>query len=135
MSEPSSAWIVLEASSTSLVRWVANQDAVPVTTGNRFLTEPSYNSARLLVNALDKVVHLYVAALSSIHVESAEVLSAVLHTELPSIWTGGWIRTTDSLDKDLTVALAAKVRDWVADLQSSGQVSPSIGVKELRPEL
>ncbi len=133
MSRTESARIVLEASGTSLVRWVANQDAVPVA-GVRFLNEPSYNSAKFLVNDLDKVVHLYAAALSSVDVEKAEILSAVLHAELPSIWTAGWIKATDSIDFDLTVALAAKARDWFADLQASGQVTPSIGIRVLRPE-
>jgi hypothetical protein len=125
--------IVLEASTTSLVRWVENQEAIPMKAGVAFLNQPSYASAQALVNALDNVVHVYVAAVSSADPEKATSLNAILHTELSSIWTSGWVKGTDSMETDLTIALAAKTRDWVADLQASGQVSPSIEIRILRP--
>jgi hypothetical protein len=128
------AQIVLEGSTLSLLNWVANQDGLPLDITGDFLEKPSFNSAKLLVSALDKVVHVYVTALSpSLDFVGADLLNSVLHTELPSIVAGGWIRSSETLGDDLTVAVAAKLRGWIVDLQASGQVSGSIHIRELRP--
>ncbi|MHB8572612.1 MAG: hypothetical protein ACYDAY_06605 [Candidatus Dormibacteria bacterium] len=132
MGSISAADVLLEATSTSLVSWVGNQAALP-TQGADFLNRPTYASARILVNALDQVVHVYVSALGALDLGKTEALSAMLHTELPSLWTGGWIQSPETVGQDLAVGLAAKVRDWVSDLQASGQVTPSIRVRALRP--
>jgi hypothetical protein len=134
MGSPKNAQVVLDGSTTSLVTWLENEAAIPMEAAEGFLARPTYSSARILVNSVDKVVHVYMAALSLVQSSLAQRLGPVLHTELPSVWSAGWIRTSETVGADVAVGLAARLRDLVADLQASGQVTPSIVIHQLRPQ-
>jgi hypothetical protein len=134
MAASASAQIVLDGSATSLVRWVVSRDALPVEASADFLNRPSYSAARTLVNSLDRVLHVYVSAVSSVSYGKAQTVNLVLHTELPAVITGGWIRRTESISEDLTVGIAAKLRDWFAGLKSGGQLGSDLQISSLHPK-
>lgn len=134
MAASASAEIVLDGSVTSLVRWVVSREALPIEANADFLNRPSYSAARVLVNSVDRVLHIYVSAVSSVSSGKAQTVNVVLHTELPAVVTGGWIRGADSIAEDLVVGIAAKLRDWFADLKSGGQVASDIRIHPLHPD-
>lgn len=130
----SGANVVLEGSTTTLVRWVESQGALPAEAGQCLLSRPSYRSAQVLVVEMDHVVHMYASALGSIDSNLAQLVAPALHGELASIWASGWVRTRESVGADLVVGLAARLRELVTDLQSSGRVNLELSTRALHPQ-
>jgi hypothetical protein len=130
---PGSVQTLVEASVTSLVKWVESRHAIPSDVVGDFLQSPSYSSARALVSAVDGVVHLYTTTWAHVDAGQAQLLEAILHVELASVSTSGWIGVSHSISKDLSIALAAKTRDWLVDLQSTGRLESRYRIAPLNP--
>ena len=133
MAERTSAEIVLEGTSTSLVRWVENEVGIPSDFGAGFLSRPTYANAKTLVNAADNVVHVYISAVASIQSSLALLVQEILHTEVAAVWTS-WVRTPETAGTDLAVGLAARLRDLLSAFQAAGNVPPGATISELRPQ-
>jgi DNA-binding transcriptional regulator YdaS (Cro superfamily) len=126
--------VLLGSTTTTLIRWVKAKRALPDERVSTFLTSPSLNSARRFVSALDGIVHLYVTTASTVAPEQEGILDGILHLELASVCAGGWIGGTSSVGEDVSIALAAKTRDWLADLQASGRINAMVNIAPLAPK-
>lgn len=133
MSRTQSAEILLGGSAGTLIRWVSGKHAVPGTAAGRFLEAPSVSTARVLVSSLDDIVHVYATTVEELIPGKQDLLEGILHLELGSIASGGWIGVTQSIGEDFSLALAAKTREWLKDLQAGGVVPISVSITDLHP--
>jgi hypothetical protein len=106
--------IIFQGTVGTLQQWLDGRSFTHSGLGGSLLTEPTFAAAIEFVTSANAVIHAYSAATSKVAPELELTVDAALHLDLPAIFVSGWIQSAASVERDVAVGLAARMRDIVS---------------------
>ncbi len=113
--------VALEGSPGEIGRWVTYHELVHRGGATAFITHQSYLAASSLVAAAEPLVHRCIAISASVASTRSDQAASLLHLELAAAVASPWLGVSGSYSTDIAVALTARLRSWLLDLQMVGR--------------
>ncbi len=127
--------VILQGSIGTLETWLDTRGLAKSGIAVRLIGEPSYAAASDLVASADGVIHVYSAAASGLTPGLERTVESALHLDLAAICVSGWITSPGSIQRDLAVGLAARMREIIATYVASSGLVTEYQPVTLRPRL
>jgi DNA-binding transcriptional regulator YiaG len=125
--------VILQGSVGTLERWLNVRSLLRPGVGSDLVGNPSLTTAWDLVASADPIIHIYslVAAKAAPGWELS--VGPALHMDLAAICASGWIRSAGSVQRDVAVGLAARVREILSSRVDAGGVVTKYDSSALHP--
>lgn len=125
--------VIFQGTAGTLERWLDGRKFIHMGVGAALVNDPSWASAKDLVVSSDAIIHLYSAAAGKIAPGLELTIDAALHLDLPAIFVSGWIQSAGSVQRDVAIGLAARMRDIVSTHATASGVVTQFEPIALRP--
>lgn len=125
--------IILQGSIGTLEKWLDGRNFSQAGMGARMAKEPSFALASDLVASSNAVIHAFSFAAGKVVPELELSVDTALHMDLAAICASGWIQTADSVQRDLAVGLASRMREIVFNYSTTSGIGRQYLPAALRP--
>jgi DNA-binding transcriptional regulator YdaS (Cro superfamily) len=112
--------VLLQSSVGTLERWLGTESVAMNVGANSLVESPSISAANALVSGAETAIHAYVAVAQRVAPGITPTIGAALHLELVGACASRWIGVTETVETDVALALASRLRELLGTQTADG---------------